>query len=151
LTFDILNPTNIVGFYNMRFSTKSQYGLRAMVYLAKCKNKICPLKEISQEEEVSFDYLEKIISKLEKAGLIKAKKGVQGGYSLAKIPKRIKLGEIIRVLEGEIAPVNCIAKEKRFICPRNKKCLTKSFWKKIQDSLNKILNSLTLEDLIYKK
>ncbi len=135
----------------MRFSTKSQYGLRAMVYLAKCKNKICPLKTISQAEGISFDYLEKIISKLEKASLIKAKKGVQGGYSLAKTPKRIKLGEIIRVLEGEMALVKCIAKGKRFVCPRNKKCLTKNFWKKIQDSLNKTLNSLTLADLINKK
>jgi Rrf2 family cysteine metabolism transcriptional repressor len=135
----------------MRFSTKSQYGLRAMVYLAKCKNKICPLKLISQSEGISFDYLEKILSKLEKASLIKAKKGVQGGYSLAKIPKRIKLGEIIRVLEGEMALVSCIAKGKKFVCPRNKKCLTKNFWKKIQDSLNKTLNSLTLADLINKR
>lgn len=121
-----------------------------MVYLAKCKNKICSLKTISQAEEISFDYLEKIISKLEKAGLIKAKKGVQGGYFLSKPPKKIKLGEIVRVLEGEIALVKCVAKGKRFICPRNKKCLTKNFWKKIQDSLNKTLNSLTLADLIKK-
>jgi len=135
----------------MRFSTKSQYGLRAMVYLAKCKNKICPLKLISQEEGISFDYLEKILSKLEKANLIKAKKGVQGGYFLSKPSKRIKLGEIIRVLEGEMALVKCVAKNKKFVCPRNKKCLTKNFWKKIQDSLNKTLNSLTLADLINKK
>jgi len=142
----------------MKFSTKSQYGLRAMVYLAKCKNKICSLKTISQTEGISFDYLEKIISKLEKAGLIKAKKGVQGGYFLAKSPTKIKTGEIIRILEGELTLVKCLTRSipkvvgrgitRKYICPREKKCLTKKFWKKIQNSLDSVLDSLTLADLI---
>ncbi len=98
-------------------------------------------------EGVSFDYLEKIISKLEKSGLLKAKKGVQGGYFLAKAPNKIRVGGIIKALEGDLALVKCIAKTK-CICPRSKGCLTKTFWKKIQDSLNNTFNSLTLADLI---
>ena len=132
----------------IKFSTKSQYGLRAMVYLAKCQNKVCPLKIISKEEGIPFDYLEKILSKLEKANLIRAKKGVQGGYFLVRKPKNIKLGEIIKVLEGEMVLVRCIDKKRKHICPREKECLTKNFWKKIQDSLISTLNSLTLADLI---
>jgi Rrf2 family protein len=132
----------------LKISAKSQYGLRAMVYLAGRKRNISSLKTISEKEEISFDYLEKIISKLEKAGLLKAKKGVQGGYFLAKSPGKIKVGEIIKTLEGELALVKCIAKTKRCICPRSKGCLTKNFWKKIQDSLNNTLNSLTLADLV---
>ena len=79
----------MVGF-NMRVSKKTQYGLRAMVYLAKysSKEKICPLKEISQKEDIPFDFLEKIISELQTARLVKAKKGVQGGYFLTKHPKK---------------------------------------------------------------
>jgi len=137
----------------MKISTKSQYGLRAMVYLAKVfkKNKVFPLREIAKKEGISFDYLEKIISKLEKTGLLRAKKGVQGGYFLAKSPSKIRLGEIIRALEGEVSLVKCIAKNERYICPREKKCLAKNFWKKVQDSLNSVLNSLTLADLIKRK
>ena len=134
----------------LRISTKSQYGLRTMVYLAKHRDKISSLNLISEKEGISFDYLEKIISKLEKTGLIKAKKGVQGGYFLAKSPKRIKIGEIIRALEGDTVLVKCIApiRKRGYRCPRERKCLTKNFWQKIQKTLNNVLNSITLADLI---
>jgi len=127
-------------------STKSQYGLRAMVYLAKCKRTVCPLKTISKEEGISFDYLEKILSKLEKSGLVKAKKGVQGGYFLAKKPSKIRISEIIRALEGSRSLVQCTAKGR--LCPMARKCLAKNFWLKIQKTLDSALSSITLADLI---
>ena len=134
----------------LRISTKSQYGLRAMVFLAKRQDRICSLKVISEEEGISFDYLEKIISKLEKTDLIKAKKGVKGGYFLGRKPSKIKIGEIIRTLEGSTSLVKCIVNDKRekYRCPKEKSCLTRNFWKKIQDSLNTVLNSITLADLL---
>jgi len=133
-----------------KISTKSQYGLRAMTYLARCKKEICPLKDISKGEGISFDYLEKIISKLEKSGLVKAKKGAQGGYYLSKKPSRIKVGEIIYSLEGDKQLVKCISqgKSKKIICSRERGCCARSLWKKIHDSLDKTLNSITLLDLI---
>jgi Rrf2 family protein len=134
----------------MRISTKSQYGLRAIVFLARSKEKICPLRVISKKEGLSFDYLEKIIAKLEKAGLVKSKKGSQGGYFLAKKPERIKIGKIILALEGKGGLVKCIAKERRYRCPLERKCLTKGLWQKIQSSIEKTLNSITLADLIKK-
>jgi len=136
----------------MRISKKTQYGLRAMVYLAnpQLKNRVCPLKKISQDEGIPFDFLGKIFSKLEKANLIKAKKGVQGGYFLAKNPQKIKISQIIKILEGEMAPVFCLIKGKRFFCPRERKCLTKKLWKKLKNCLNSTLNSITLADLIKK-
>lgn len=130
----------------MRISTSSQYGLRAIVYLAKTKNKISPLKEISEKEGISFDYLEKIISKLKKTGLVKSKKGVQGGYFLAKRPKKIKIGQILNVLEGETVLVKCL----KYFCPKEKKCLAKNFWKKLNKAIDSALNSVTLADLIRK-
>src|SRR4030066_146252 len=125
-----------------KISTKSQYGLRAMVYLAKCKKAVCPLKSVSKEEGISFDYLEKILSKLEKSGLVKAKKGVLGGYFLAKNASKIRNREIISSLEGSRGLVRCTAKGKR--CPMERKCLAKNFWLKIQKTLDSALNSITL-------
>ena len=133
-----------------------------MVYLAGCQKKICPLKLISEKEGISFDYLEKIVSKLEKAGLIKAKKGVQGGYSLSKKPSKIKAGEVIRALEGEINLVKCLTtvsskksgrrviRSTKYVCPLEKRCLARNFWKKFQKSMNYVLDSITLADLIGK-
>lgn len=137
----------------MRVSKKSQYGLRAMVYLAnpRLKNKVCPLKKISKDEEIPFDFLEKIFSKLEKTGLVKAKKGIQGGYSLKRSPEKISVGEIISTLESTMSPVKCLAKEKRYNCPRKKICKTLNVWRKIQEVLNSTLNSITLADLVKKR
>jgi len=136
----------------MKISKKSQYGLRAMTYLTDVfeKDRICSLREISKKEDISFDYLEKIISKLEKNKLVKSKRGIKGGYCLARSPKKIKVGEIIKILEKTMAPVSCIAvsKEKKYKCPRKKVCKTISVWQKVQDALNSTLNSITLADLI---
>jgi len=123
-----------------------------MVYLANpdLENKICPLRKVSKDEEIPFNFLEKIFLELEKSGLVKAKKGAKGGYFLAKNPKKIKVGEIIKVLEGTISPVFCVAKEKdkRFICPRREICLAKNLWLELQKSLTSTLNSISLADLI---
>jgi len=130
----------------MKISKKAQYGLRAMVYLAKhsSKEKVCPIREISEKENIPFDYLEKIIAELEKAELVKAKKGVQGGYFLAKEPKKITAGEIVRVLENTV-PVSCAG------CQMARICSTKNVWEKVQDSLDSTLDSMTLADLIKPK
>jgi len=117
-----------------------------MVYLAKYfkEKKISSLKKISQEEEIPFDFLDKIILELEKEGLVKAKKGAGGGYFLARPPEKITAGKIVEILEGGTAPVNCM------FCQRARKCLTKKVWKKIQDSVDSALNSITLADLSLK-
>ncbi len=130
----------------MRVSKKAQYGLRAMVYLAKhsSKEKVCPLKEISEKEKIPFDFLEKIISELQEAGLVEAKKGVQGGYFLTKEPKEITAGEIVRVLESTV-PVSCLG------CQMARICSTKDVWDKVQDSLDSTLDSMALADLIKPK
>ena len=134
----------------MKISTKSRYGLRAMVYLAKSK-KTCSIKKIAQNQNISSDYLEKIVSKLEKAGLVKAKRGVQGGYFLARSSQRITVKEITRILEGTTTLAPCIAKRKKYDCPLKRTCLTRNVWQKTQDSLNLILDSITLTDIINKK
>jgi Rrf2 family protein len=128
----------------MQISKKTQYGLRAMIFLArKFKDKKdYSLKEISKSEGVSFDFLEKILSELEKKGLVKSKKGAYGGYRLARNPSSINAGQIVEVLEKTTTPVDC------FLCGRAKKCASKNVWKKIETNINKTLKGIKLSDLI---
>ena len=128
----------------MRISKKSQYALRSLVCLSKTDG-FLSLKSISEKEKISFDYLEKIFSKLEKDGLVKSKRGVSGGYSLAKKPEDIRIGEVLRSLEGEIALVECMGSKH---CSRKKDCPTIGVWQKLQDSLEKTIDSIRLKDLI---
>jgi len=133
----------------MKISTKSQYGLRALIYLAKSDKKVCPLKEIAEKEAISFDYLEKIISKLQKEGIVMAKRGKNGGYLLASPAKKIKIKNIIDALEGEFVSIKCLS-QKSFKCPKQKNCLAKDFWQTLKKSIDDTLNKITLADLINK-
>ena len=130
----------------MQISKKSQYGLRALVYLAKKANSdtVCSIKEISKAEDIPFDFLEKILSELEKENLVKAKKGPKGGYYLNKKPKQITVGRIVNILEKTTEPVKCSG------CARASECSTKSTWQEVKGSLDKTLNSISLEDIIKK-
>lgn len=117
-----------------------------MIYLAKYKERTCSLREISEKEDIPFNFLEKIILKLEKASLVRAKKGVNGGYFLAKNLKEIKIYQIIKSLDGKINLVNCLSN----FCPRSDKCLARGFWQKINKIISSALNSVSLADLIKK-
>lgn len=119
-----------------------------MIMLSESKKEFCSLREISEEEEISFDYLEKICSKLEKARLVNSKKGIQGGYSLARSPKKIKVGEIIRALEKKMALVECIGSGG--VCSKKSSCKSIRVWKKLQNSIEKTIDSITLHTLIQK-
>jgi Rrf2 family protein len=136
----------------MKISTKTKYGLRAVIYLAGDLKKgcFCSIKQIAESENISPDYLEKIISKLEKAGILKALKGSKGGYSLARPAGKIKLGELVNVLEGENYFVQCLAGDKKS-CSKCEGCLAQNFWQKFQEKLDNFLNSVSLEDLIKNK
>ena len=128
----------------VKISKKAQYGLRAMVFLAKNAAKKSPrsLKEISKKENIPFDFLEKIMSELEKAKLVKSKKGVQGGYSLAKPANKITPGNIVSVLEEDMTLVHCSG------CPMAGSCTSENVWAEVQESLDSSLNAVTLADLI---
>ena len=113
-----------------------------MVYLAKKNRKeFFSLKDISEKENIPFDFLEKIMSELEKKKLVKAKKGVQGGYILAKNSKKITTRDIVQALENTTS-VDCA------FCGKSKKCLTKNVWRKIDFAISKTLKSITLESLV---
>jgi len=132
----------------MRISNQSRYGLRAIVYLAKIRE-VCSIKEISQKEDIPFNFLEKIILKLEKEGLVKAQRGSQGGYYLAYSPQKISVGKVLKTLENTIFSISC--KKGCSSQKRKDECPIRNVWKKIEENLNSSLNSITLADLINKK
>ena len=127
----------------MQTTKRAQYALRAMIVLAK-STEIQSLRSIAEEEGISFDYLEKIFSKLEKGGLIKAKRGAAGGYFLSRLPEKITLKDIFDAVEEPIFVVDCIEKK----CPRDNTCKASKAWKKINKAIKKSLSSVTLFDLI---
>jgi len=126
----------------MKISKKSQYGLTAMVCLAKNKNiKAVSIRQISDVERVPFAFLNQIFSVLERANLVKGKHGVKGGYFLAKSPSKISVLDIVGLLE-DVNTVKC------GLCPKLKKCPTKNVWHKVDKSVEKTLKSIKLSDLI---
>ncbi|WP_164668516.1 cysteine metabolism transcriptional regulator CymR [Virgibacillus doumboii] len=123
----------------MKISTKGRYGLTIMIELAR-KHGEGPtsLKEIAREKDLSEHYLEQLASPLRNAGLIKSVRGAYGGYVLAKEPDEIKAGDIIRVLEGPITPVEGIEDEEP---------AKQALWIRIRDAVKDVLDTTTLEDL----
>lgn len=135
----------------MKISTKGRYALRLMLDLAYNHNgSFIPIKNISQRQDISDKYLEQIITQLSRAGLVKSARGVQGGYMLAKEPKDYTVGEILRLLEGNLAPVACIDDTKE-PCARADECVTLEIWRDIQTAVNKVVDNITLADLVERQ
>ena len=131
----------------MKISTKGRYALRVMIDLAINSNgKYISLKDIAERQEISNKYLEQIISLLNKAGYLETARGHMGGYKLSKPPKDYKIGDILRVTEGDLAPIQCLMHDSE--CKRQKECKTYSFWKGLDDVITEYVDSKTLEDLI---
>ena len=134
----------------MKLSTKGRYGLRAMVDLARyCEEAPVSISSISARQDLSVTYLEQLLAKLSKAGLIKSIRGAQGGYVLSKDASEISVGEILRALEGDLSPVNCaeLSKDDRS-CSGSQYCVTKLVWQRINDSIEDTVNSMWLSELV---
>jgi Rrf2 family transcriptional regulator, cysteine metabolism repressor len=128
----------------MRFSTRAGYGLRAAVNLAKNYPQQKNLQEISKEEGISLKYLEQLFRALKKNKLVISQKGREGGYTLSKNPEKIKVGEIIEILEGPIVPMNCA----EGVCSTKCSCASSIVWTKLQTQIKKTLYSIKLKDLV---
>lgn len=133
----------------MKFSTRSQYGLRAMVDLALnyFKDEPTPLTQVAEREGISEGYLEQLITFLRKGGLVRSVRGSQGGYYLAREPSKITAGEIIRCLEGPLGPTDCVNEDAPENCSRADTCVTRVLWEKVRDSVADVLDNTSLEDL----
>jgi Rrf2 family transcriptional regulator, cysteine metabolism repressor len=133
----------------MIFSTKSTYGLRAMIYLAKQhKQGSIPLAAIAEHENISLKYLERLFSKLKKGNLIISEIGSAGGYKLAKRPAQINILEIIRALEGKLKAFHCTEKNGKVYCNSQCNCEVNLVLNKVEEAINKTLIDIKLSQLL---
>ncbi len=135
----------------MKVSTKSRYGLAAMVDLAEQHGKgPVALRSVAARQQVSEHYLEQLMSSLRKAGFVRSIRGAQGGYVLARDPNTISVGDIVRAMEGPIAPVDCLLAERgedNPYCEKTCDCIRRDIWQKMGDSINVTLDSISLTSL----
>lgn len=133
----------------MRLSTRGHYGLKAMFDLAQHYGpEPIPLKTVAQRQNISDSYLEQLIATLRNSGLVKSVRGSQGGYILAKEPEKITVGDIIRAMEGPIAPVDCVSEVDPTECERSDFCITRTVWERVRDGLAELMDSISLADMI---
>ena len=132
----------------MKISTKGRYALRLMLDIAAHDSgEPVRIKEIASRQEISAKYLEQIVAVLSKAGYVKSIRGPQGGYRLTRKPEEYPLGDILRLTEGSLAPVECLEGETNQ-CPRAGDCITLLFWKKLDKAIREVTEGYTLEDLL---
>ena len=130
----------------MKLSTRSRYGVRALLELAINYNKgPLQIKVIAEREKISNKYLEQLVSVLKTSGLVLSVRGPKGGYVLARPPEEINLSDVFVVLEGPLTTFDCLV-DKSY-CTRCGDCLTKNIWLKMQEAINGVLTAITLRDM----
>ena len=138
----------------MMFSTKAEYGVRVMAHLARREDDSpVSLGAIAEAEGLPLAYLEHLVQRLRRAGLVESRRGAHGGYSLARPAAGVTMAEVVRALEGEIAPIECITADSdgTLVCARegDAPCPTKLLWTRVQGSIVRTLRDLTLADLVH--
>ncbi len=132
----------------MKISTRGRYALRLMMDIALAESDMpVRIKDIAGRQELSEKYLEQIVSVLNKAGLVRSSRGPQGGYRLVRKPEEYTAGEIVSSIEGDFAPVACLASETNE-CPRHQTCATLRLWEKLDVAIRSVMDSVTLADLV---
>lgn len=133
----------------MKLSTKGRYGLRAMVDLGiYSEQEPVSISSIAQRQQISDRYLEQLIGKLKKAGLVSSVRGAQGGYQLARNPEDISAGDILRVLEGDLMSVACGGDEETACCEASDYCVTRYVWHKVHEGIIAAVDNLSLAELM---
>ncbi len=134
----------------MKLSTRSRYGLRALIYLANNQDKFpISVRTISQNEEIPLRYLERIMRILSQKNFVKAEVGAEGGYRLNKRPEDISIFDVIEALEGRLTLVICLENSSK--CKRVPLCASRPLWKELNDALINILKKYTLKDFVLSK
>ncbi len=134
----------------MKVSTRGEYGVRAMVSLAKgFGNGPMSIAAMAKDSSVPYAYLEQLIVPLRRAGIVESRRGAQGGYTLTRSPELVVVGEVYRIMEGPVAPMDCVSEDPaEQVCPLIPGCQTRPVWVKVRDSIVDALDSMTLADLI---
>ena len=131
----------------MKLSTRTRYGLRAVIELAQHEGKRpLQLKAIAERQEISVKYLEQLMSLLRSAGFVRSVRGSKGGYILARPPEQIRLDEVFRCREGPVTTAEWT--EDQDYCARSADCVAREVWMKVEEAIHGVLNGITLADLV---
>ena len=134
----------------MKLSTRGRYGTRALMELARRYGEgPVLLKDVAKNQQISLQYLERLMAPLSTAGYIHTTRGVKGGVWLARPPKDIRLSGVIEAMEGPIIPVDCIQDPE--VCDRSGACASRDVWTEVQHAIYKVLDSITLADLVKRQ
>ena len=128
----------------MKISTKGRYALRLMMEFARQPEQVTRLKDAAAKQELSEKYLEQIVSVLSKAGFVKSIRGAQGGYLLTRAPESYSVGDILRLTEGNMAPVVCLGQDS-VSCDLAERCVSRSVFSRIE---NEVIDNISLADLL---
>ena len=132
----------------MRLSTKGEYASRAMLELARnYDGRPLHIRDISKLQSIPQRFLEQILLQLKRAGYLRSRKGPAGGYYLSKPPGEITVADVIRVMDGPLAPIDCVSVTAREVCPREASCGLRGLWKKTRDAIAEILEGTTFADI----
>ncbi len=132
----------------MKISTKGDYATRALQDLAMhYAEGPVPIEAIARRQSLPVRYLEQLLLTLKRAGFLTSKRGVNGGYFLAKPPREITLGQILRAVDGPIAPIFCVSEPPREHCGQEPSCVLRDVWTEVRDAVSAIVDHTTLEDI----
>ena len=132
----------------MRISTKGRYALRLMIDLAEHDDgSLISIRDVAERQGISAKYLEQIVGLLSKAGFLRSGRGPQGGYRLSRAPEEYTVGDILRLTEGNLAPVACL-EDSENRCERSHECATLDFWTGLYAAVNNYIDRYTLADLL---
>jgi len=136
----------------MKLSVRGEYALRALLVLARDyqeDNSVVRIQEVSERQNIPKRFLEQILNDLKSAGIVESKRGVAGGYRLRRPPERVTLAEIIRHIEGPLAPVSCVSEKyyEKCSCPDESRCAIRSVMKETRDAIVAIMDRVTLAEL----
>ena len=132
----------------MKISTKGRYALRLMLDLAIYNTgEPVRLTDVARRQQISEKYLEQIISVLNKAGFVRSVRGAQGGYMLTKEPAEYTVGSVLRLTEGDLAPVSCVGMDS-VDCDRRDGCVTVRIWEQLNEAVNNVVDNITVADMV---
>jgi Rrf2 family protein len=133
----------------MKLSTKGKYGVRALFEIARNFGKgPLAIKEIAERQKISLSYLEQILHKLGKAGIIESVRGPHGGYELARRPAELTIGDVVRALEGPIALSHCLEPGESGTCYQADDCVARLVWSRVGEKIEEALDSITFDQLL---
>ena len=133
----------------MRISAKGEYAAKAVLYLSLKYPAVVTIQEVARRHNIPLKYLEHILLELKKAGVLESRRGVRGGYTLARHPEKISVGEVLRIVDGQFSQSSCVETDQAhpYACPESDSCGLKQLWQDVQGAVEHILFETSFDDI----